>query len=461
MAAYGEGETLPAGLLPPLGPAEHEPPVAVVLAAGMGSRLGTGPKALARVAGITLLERVVATLHAAGIEDVVVVVGYEKERVARLVRERGLPVRLVENDDFGLGNCSSALVGARAAGRRFLLVMVDHVFEPECMRRVLQSEAAFALAVDSQPRYCDVEEATKVRLEGSSVVAVDRRLEAWSAVDAGLALCSAEVAEVAQRCLQAGGRSWNAVKRRWLAEGGSIEAVDLAGLFWADVDTPADRKRAERELVIRAARKPGDGPVARLLNRRLSWPISLALLRAGASPGAGTALAFLVGLAAAAVLALGAWWTAALVIGGVLVQAASVIDGVDGEMARASLRHSRLGAFVDSLLDRVVDAGVLAVLAVAAGPGDTTWALLGAALFGSLMTPYVKAAYEASFHHPLPPAAVAAGRDVRLLVAALSAVALQPLAGLAALSALANAEVLWRAGRAIWAPRGPAGRRRG
>ena len=428
-------------------PPEFELPVGVILAAGTGSRLGVGSKALARVAGITLLERAVSTLREVGVEEILVVVGHETERVREFVRERGLGVQLVENGDFGLGNGSSALVGARAAGRRFLLAMVDHVVDPEGRRRrLLRSEAAFALAVDSRPQLCDLDEATKVRLQGPRVVAVRRELDVWEAVDAGLALCDAEVADVAERCLAAGEQSWNAVKRRWLGEGGEIEAVDLEGLFWIDVDTPTDRRRAEHTLVSLAASKPLDGPVSRLVNRRLSGPISLVLLRAGVSPGAATVATFFFALAAAAVLALGVAWPAALVLGGILVQAASILDGVDGEIARASLRESPFGGFLDSVLDRAADAAVLAALAVAAGLDATTWALLAAALFGSLMTPYVKAAYEAAYRRPLarPISGFNAGRDVRLLVASLSAVALQPFWGLVALAILTNAEAVQR-----------------
>ena len=410
----GELEEIRAGVAPH----EFESPVGVILAAGTGSRLGVGSKALARLAGITLLERAVATLRAIGIEEILVVVGHEKERLHEFVRERGLAVQLVENGDFGLGNGSSALVGARTAERRFLLAMVDHVVDPEALRRLLCSEAAFVLAVDSRPRACDLDEATKVRLQGPRVVAVGRELDVWEAVDAGLALCDAEVADVAERCLAAGEQSWNAVKRRWLGEGGEIEAVDLEGLFWIDVDTPADRRRAERTLVSLAARKQLDGPVSRLVNRRLSRSISLVALRAAVSPGAATVATFLFALAAAAVLALGVVWPAALVAGGILVQLASIIDGVDGEIARASLRSSPFGGFLDSVLDRAADTAVLAALAVAAGLDATTWALLAVALFGSLMTPYVKAAYEAAYRRPLPRpiSPINAGRDVRLLV---------------------------------------------
>ena len=125
---------------------------------------------------------------------------------------------------------------------------------------------------------------------------------------------------------------------------------------------------------------------------------------------------------------------------------ASILDGVDGEIARASLRSSPFGGFLDSVLDRAADAAVLAALAVAAGLDATTWALLAAALFGSLMTPYVKAAYEAAYRRPLPRpiSPINAGRDVRLLVASLSAIALQPLWGLVALAILTNTEAVQR-----------------
>jgi choline kinase len=55
----------------------------------------------------------------------------------------------VENDEFGLGNGSSLLMGGRAAAGRFLVAMVDHVIDGEAVTRLLASRAAFALAVDS------------------------------------------------------------------------------------------------------------------------------------------------------------------------------------------------------------------------------------------------------------------------------------------------------------------------
>ena len=59
------------------------------------------------------------------------------------------------------------------------------------------------------------------------------------------------------------------------------------------------------------------------------------LVRLGVSPTAVTIASFLLTLVAAAALALGSLWPLALIAGGVLVQLASVVDGVDGEIARA------------------------------------------------------------------------------------------------------------------------------
>src|ERR687892_2146045 len=355
-------------------------PVGVVLAAGSGLRLARDSKPLARVAGVTLLERAVWALRRAGLERVVAVVGHRGDEVRRFVADHALPVELVENPDYLRGNGSSALVGGRAAGGRFVLMMVDHVVEPEVIARLLGRDEPFVAAVDTAPAYCDREEATKVRLVGDHVVAVSRSLDGYEAVDAGLFACGPVVLAAAERALEEGAVSWNDVKRRYLGAGGAITAVDLRGGFWIDVDTPGDLRRAERLLVRRAAAKPSDGVVSRRLNRPLSRSLSLLLVRTRISPNAISALTFLLTLGAAGLLALGRMSALALV----------------------------------------------------------------AAVFGSLAVPYVKASYEATFTSPMPAARCSLGRDTRMLVVALAAVSLQPLAGLVAVAAVSYIEAARR-----------------
>ena len=78
---------------------------AVILAAGRGGRLkkvtGDLPKCLARVGAMTLVERQIAALRAAGISEIIVVAGHRAEQVRRVCGPR---VQLVENPDYATTN---------------------------------------------------------------------------------------------------------------------------------------------------------------------------------------------------------------------------------------------------------------------------------------------------------------------------------------------------------------------
>ena len=135
--------------------------------------------------------------------------------------------------------------------------------------------------------------------------------------------------------------------------------------------------------IIRATAKPGDGMIARHINRPLSQAISGQLLRlAWIRPGHATGLTALAGLAMFACLI--AFPTpAGLAAGAVLFQIASVIDGVDGEIARAAQRTSRRGASLDSLTDAATNCAFLAGAGISlALQGDTTGALVCAGATG-------------------------------------------------------------------------------
>jgi hypothetical protein len=136
-----------------------------------------------------------------------------------------------------------------------------------------------------------------------------------------------------------------------------VEAVPIApGAWWQDVDTPDDLLRA-RELVRRSLMKDTDGPVSRHLNRPVSTRITMALAPLRIHPDVLSVMFFLVGMTAAWSLSAGR-----ALVGGLLVQAASILDGVDGETARLRGLASARGAMLDATMDRMVDAAVVAGL---------------------------------------------------------------------------------------------------
>ncbi|USU13832.1 CDP-alcohol phosphatidyltransferase family protein [Sphingomonadaceae bacterium OTU29THOMA1] len=108
-------------------------------------------------------------------------------------------------------------------------------------------------------------------------------------------------------------------------------------------------RRASRHLVA-ATGKAGDGIVSRMFNRPISQLISYFLLQSSSvrphHASVGTAV---IGIAMILSLLLGG--QAGLLGGAILFQFASVFDGVDGEIARATHRSSDQGAMLDSLID--------------------------------------------------------------------------------------------------------------
>jgi molybdenum cofactor cytidylyltransferase len=112
---------------------------AIVLAAGRSTRMGR-PKALLRTSdeGETFVERLLSTLVAGGIDDVVVVAGTE----AAAIEERiGLRARIVVNPEVDRGQLSSMLVGLAVVDRpgvmAAMMTPVDQPFVSEATVRLL------------------------------------------------------------------------------------------------------------------------------------------------------------------------------------------------------------------------------------------------------------------------------------------------------------------------------------
>jgi phosphatidylglycerophosphate synthase len=124
-------------------------------------------------------------------------------------------------------------------------------------------------------------------------------------------------------------------------------AVPYLGFTAAAPDRKALR-RAERRLVW-SLRKSADGIASKLINRRLSLPMSWLLARTRVHPNHITVTAFLCAVAGGVVLGGGGY--AAGVAGMLLVNFGSIIDGVDGELARLKFQFSRLGQWLDTVAD--------------------------------------------------------------------------------------------------------------
>lgn len=82
---------------------------AVILAAGLASRMGQ-QKLLLKLGAKSIIEHTVEHVLASEVDEVIVVLGSERERIAKLLAK--YPVKTVYNPDYAAGQGTSVAVGA-------------------------------------------------------------------------------------------------------------------------------------------------------------------------------------------------------------------------------------------------------------------------------------------------------------------------------------------------------------
>lgn len=148
-----------------------------------------------------------------------------------------------------------------------------------------------------------------------------------------------------------------------LCRAGSDDVRNRAAIAALVAGNSRARLAALGRAVLLGTSKTTDGIVSRHINRPISRFFSrIFLAMPGIRPVHATVGTALLALLMIASLLRGDNW--GLVAGALLFQAASIFDGVDGEIARATFRSSRTGAALDSIVDAITNLAFLAGVAV-------------------------------------------------------------------------------------------------
>jgi len=229
----------------------------VILAAGKGARLngtiGDKPKCLLRIGGRTLVERQIDALDAAGIRDIVVVVGCQAELVRRNCGHR---VNYIENSRFAQTNSLYSLWLARPLlTNGFVVMNCDVLFHPQLLVDLLTArhENALMVSFDDGPLG---DEEMKVRTRCGRVVDISKTLDPSEAdaENVGLVKFGASgarrlVALLDQRVAAGGLRDWAPRAFGDFAREQALYAIGTRGFPWTEIDFPEDYERAVNEIL--------------------------------------------------------------------------------------------------------------------------------------------------------------------------------------------------------------------
>ena len=225
----------------------------IILAAGDGNRLGIlterCPKVLMTVGGQPLIGYPLAAQAAAGIEEIAIVVGYLEDQIREVLGDGsqfGVSLSYIHNDDYLGGNAISVhRAWEWVQGAPVVLCMADHLIEKGLVSRLVESRAANdTLCVDHSPgEYIDIDEATKVLLDGDGCIKdIDKGLAHWDALDTGVFLLTDRFFWVLDKLVWRNGvglEIGDAI-RFMIGQGYRFDTCDVSGCFWMDVDTKDD-----------------------------------------------------------------------------------------------------------------------------------------------------------------------------------------------------------------------------
>jgi len=361
---------------------------AVLLAAGLSTRIrsltGGRPKGLLKICNRELVYRTVEFLRRRGINEFIVVVNPStKDAYERFFSNLRVNYTIVVNEFPEKGNGYSLLKAKNFVKGRFVLFMSDHLYEEEFIEKALKG---FGIVIDKSGEFIDKEEATKVKIDKEKVVDIGKDLKDYDGYDTGFFVLDEEIFKIAQKLYE----EKESFSLSEVVKRAKLPVWEVSGLFWMDIDTPEDFERAKKLLIKLSIKKGEDGIVAQKLNRKVSTFLS-DLLSEYLTPNQVTFLSFLIGVLSALVAIV------SLPLGGVFYQFSSMIDGMDGELARCGLRTTKLGGYIDSVLDRFVDSLFLLAVAVHVEPSLVSSLLVGSAIFGSTMVSYTTEKYKVSF----------------------------------------------------------------
>jgi len=427
---------------------------ALILAAGEGTRLRPigDTKPLVQLLGLELIERVILTAKKSGIKEFFIVIGYHGEKIRNHLsdgKKYGVKIQYVQNDQWTRGNAISVLKARDHFKESFVLLMADHNYDHRILTRLLKIKIRkdeCILCVDKNPKdHLNIDDATKVQTVDHIIKTIGKDLTDYNCIDTGIFICNPVIFDVLEQSISKGDEGLSG-GIKILAQRHKMRCMQLEDNFWIDVDDKTDRKNAEL-LICNKLKKDTDGPVSKILNRPISLRISKVLLKTGITPNQISVLSFMIGLAGASLFFFGEYFY--LVLGGILVHIHSIVDGCDGEVARLKLRQTKYGGWLDSVLDRYVDAAIILGLTYGYWSinGDSLiWIIGFFALIGSFLNSYTADKYDLNLKKSMSVGRrqIRMGRDVRLLLITIGALTNQIPIMLIILAVIANFEALRR-----------------
>jgi choline kinase len=236
---------------------------AVILAAGQGTRIravhGECPKCLIKVDDKTILDHQIDGLLRAGIEQIAIVVGYEKQQIIDHVRHRLESYRtpkigFIENPAFAITNNIYSLWLAQdwIGGDGFVCLNADVILDAQILASAMKTNSLVSMIVDPEWR----DETMKVIISDGRVLRMSKNIskEEFSGTYIGITLFDQAINRrffaKMEQVVEAGrvNEFFNVAVQELVDEGLRVGFTTTVGAAWAEIDDPLDLSFAQQNV---------------------------------------------------------------------------------------------------------------------------------------------------------------------------------------------------------------------
>ena len=163
----------------------------LIIAAGQGTRLKKKGevKPLVSLLGVPLIERVIRSAIEGGATEFYVVTGYQEMLITNFLKsleERlQISLTLIHNDEWQAENGLSVLKARDRINDQFLLLMADHLFDPDIIRSLRahplnEGDVLLAVDTDTQNVLVDMEDVTKVHIQNGKILNIGKTIDEFN-----------------------------------------------------------------------------------------------------------------------------------------------------------------------------------------------------------------------------------------------------------------------------------------
>jgi choline kinase len=198
----------------------------------------------------TILDQQIQNLSMAGVQEIGIVVGYEKEQIIRHVTKHYWGslkrFRFIENPRFAETNNIYSLWLARdwLRGSSFVALNANVAFDSEILPSALASAASITMIVDRAWR----DETMKVAIRGNRITHVSKQIthEDFSATYIGIAVFTTRIVDrffqEIDRLIYQGQKNvfFNVGVQRLVDDGVRVGYTETGGRPWAEIDDAGD-----------------------------------------------------------------------------------------------------------------------------------------------------------------------------------------------------------------------------